>query len=429
MSKKYQFALISLRFFTELGVDLIVNCTSNLKTPDSKPPYYRCATIPLPEEKTNDENKSKTPISRAPSSSLFSRTNSAMFSRSNTMESLHSEEDMSISRMNTVTIETKMELAEVLEWFEKCYDFIENLRLYPDKAREGDPAPYDWTGPVDRYGRPIRTKEEIAIATATRKLIDENEGRDKKVLLWSRLGFDRPCVLAAAYLVRRWGLTAESAVDYIKKGRKGMKISEFYMNALHEYSDMHAIGQLLCSDCLCHQTIPMSIITTIVPSENESMEKKSEAFRVPQTKNVLEETIINRIQVPIEVVEEPLKSKFGLHPLNHFYIHRPYAPSYRLATMATLYGGKNGPEWTTLIDVRMTGKLINDEEMKQIINVFKGANILRQLQIIDLSDNMISCEGIAALCEALEVEDSPELAVLLLRNNRCSLSLLCLTFH
>lgn len=337
------------------------------------------------------------------------------------MESCQSEEEPSISRMNTTTIEQKMEPQVVLEWFERCYDYIENLRLYPDRAREGDPAPYEWTGPVDRYGRPIRTKEEIAIATATRKLIDENEGRDKKVLLWSRLGFDRPCVLAAAYLVRRWGLTAESAVEYIKKGRKGMKISEFYMNALHEYSHMHSIGELLCSDCLCQQTIPMTTITTTIPSKDESsqsMEIKSESYRLPQPKNVLEESIISRIQGLIDVTSEHLKSKLGLHPLNHFYIHRPYAPSYRLATMSSLYGGKNGPEWTTLIDVKLTGKLVTDAEMTLIVNIFKGAEILRQLQLIDFSDNLISCDGITTLCEAFETEEAPELSILLLRNNR-----------
>jgi Ran GTPase-activating protein (RanGAP) involved in mRNA processing and transport len=306
-----------------------------------------------------------------------------------------------------------MELGEVLEWFDKCFDYIENVRLFPDRAREGDPAPHDWTGPIDRYGRPIRTKEEIAIATATRKLIDESEGRDKRVLLWSRLGFDRPCVLAAAYLVRRWGLSAESAVEYVKKGRKGAKISAHYMSALEAYSELHAIGELLCADCLCFQTVPL--VTIISPGDTETADKKKESYRLALPKNDEQEAISLRITEAVTATTETLRSKLGIQPFGHFYCHRPSPPS---RTLAALGLGRAGAEFSVLLDVKINGKLLSDEETKAVVEVFQAAHILRQLQLIDLSNNQISCEGIIALCEALEQEETPELAILLLRNNR-----------
>jgi Ran GTPase-activating protein (RanGAP) involved in mRNA processing and transport len=314
-----------------------------------------------------------------------------------------------LSRMNSLDLPSRMELAEVLEWFEKCFDHIENVRLFPDRAREADPAPHDWTGPIDRYGRPIRTKEEIAIATATRKLIDESEGRDKRVLLWSRLGFDRPCVLAAAYLVRRWGLSAESAVEYVKKGRKGTKISDYYMSALTAYSELHSIGELLCQDCLCFQTVPL--VTVVTPGETETAEKKNEGYRLVLPTNAAQETISLRIQGAVASAPETLRCKLGIQPFNHFYCHRPY-PAQALAVPSL------STDFTVLIDVKISGKLLCDEETKAMVGIFKAAGILRQLHLIDLSDNLISCDGVVALCEALDEEQSPELAILLLRNNR-----------
>jgi hypothetical protein len=415
--------LTSLRFFSDLGVDLIINCTANLKTPDSKPPHYRCATIPLPEEKVPVDETRTPSISRGNTASLFSRTNSAL-TRTNSMESIQSEDtddQPPLSRMNSAALPTRLEQPEVLEWFEKCYDHIENVRLFPDRAREGDPAPHDWTGPVDRYGRPIRSKEEIAIATATRKLIDESEGRDKKVLLWSRLGFDRPCVLAAAYLVRRWGLSAESAVDFVKKGRKGTKISEHYLAALRAYSELHAIGELLCADCLCHQTVPLATVKTIsaLPANGEGNQVvegetliRTEARRLPLPKNSVEEAISHRLQEMVVSASDSLRSKLGTHPLAHFYCHRSFPPSHSLTAAA-------GAEFSSLVDVKIRGQLLSDEEAVALVRVLKEAQLLRQLHLIDLSENSISCGGISALCEALDQEEAPpELSLLLLRNNR-----------
>lgn len=337
------------------------------------------------------------------------------------MESLQStdtdDQPPPLSRMNSTVVTTKLEQAEILEWFEKCYDHIETLRLFPDRAREADPAPHDWTGPVDRYGRPIRSKEEIAIATATRKLIDESEGRDKKVLLWSRLGFDRPCVLAAAYLVRRWGFSAENAVDFVRKGRKGTKISEHYFSALKAYSEVHCIGELLCADCLCHQIVPLATVKIHSGADgNQTPESetllRTEARRLPLPKNFVEEAISQRLSEMTISASDSLRSKLGTHVLAHFYCHRPFPPSHSLTATA-------GAQFSSLVDMKIRGQHLGDEETVELVRVLKEAQLLRQLHLIDLSENIISCEGVSALCEAMDQEGStPELSILLLRNNR-----------
>lgn len=298
-----------------------------------------------------------------------------------------------LSRTNSVFI-PQMEIPEVLEWFEKCYDFIENVRLYPDRAREGDPAPPDWTGPVDRYGRPIRSKEEQAIATATRKLLDPSEGRDKRVLLWSRLGFDRPCVLAAAYIIRRWGLSVENALEYVRKARKGMKISDHYMLALEKYSESHVIGQLLCQDCLTYQTIPLKI----VKKEND----EKESFRIVVPKNSAQEIIYQQIQT--EFLKFPnLHEKFDKDLTTYFYFHRQFP---------------HRSDNYMLMDVKINGKLLNDDDFISIINIFVGASILGRLQLMDFSNNLLTCTGITYLCETLDNEPNSELTTLLLANNK-----------
>jgi hypothetical protein len=345
-----------------------------------------------------------------------------------------SSSPLSLSRMNsTAALPTRMEQAEVLDWFEKCYDFIENVRLFPDRAREGDPAPHDWTGPVDRYGRPIRTKEEIAIATATRKLLDESEGRDKKVLLWSRLGFDRPCVLAAAYLVRRWGLTAESAVDFVRKGRKGLKISEYYLAALRDYAALHAFGELLCADCLCHHTVPLATVTVTVPVPGTGNQSSAEgetgmetvvrtvAHRLALPKNSVEEAIAQRFQERISAslsaigsgsAVDSLRIKLGSHPLTHLSCHRSFPPSHALTAAA-------GAEFSSLLDLRLRGQQLSDEEATALVHLLSEAQLLRQLHLIDLSDNSVSCGAVSALCQAMDqLQGLPELSVLLLRNNK-----------
>lgn len=73
--------------------------------------------------------------------------------------------------------------------------------------------------------------------------------RNLNILAWSRLGFDRPCAAAVAYLIRKWGMTLDYALDVVSVGRIGTNISPHYQEALEVYSLRHSLGDLLCSDC------------------------------------------------------------------------------------------------------------------------------------------------------------------------------------
>ncbi len=69
------------------------------------------------------------------------------------------------------------------------------------------------------------------------------------ILAWSRLGFDRPCAAAVAYLIRKWGLSLEYALDIVSVARIGTNISAHYLEALEVYSLRHTLGDLLCTEC------------------------------------------------------------------------------------------------------------------------------------------------------------------------------------
>ena len=63
------------------------------------------------------------------------------------------------------------------------------------------------------------------------------------------MGFDRPCAASVAYLIRKWGMTIDHALDIISIGRIGTNISPHYLEALEVYSVRHTLGDMLCTDC------------------------------------------------------------------------------------------------------------------------------------------------------------------------------------
>jgi hypothetical protein len=69
------------------------------------------------------------------------------------------------------------------------------------------------------------------------------------ILVWSRLGFDRPCAATVAYLLRKWGMSLAYALDVVSVARIGTNISAHYMEALEVYALRHSLGDMLCTEC------------------------------------------------------------------------------------------------------------------------------------------------------------------------------------
>ena len=131
-----------------LGITLVINCTSTLKNPAPRPPYYRCHDAPLDE----------TPKDKSPEA-----------------------------------------ICQILDHFHKCYDWIEWERSHFERSDKVDFPTPEWRGPTDKYGKPvIEPGQEEKKPTRP-----EYDGKSppSRVLMWSRLGFDRPCAVVAAYLV------------------------------------------------------------------------------------------------------------------------------------------------------------------------------------------------------------------------------------
>jgi hypothetical protein len=79
----------------------------------------------------------------------------------------------------------------------------------------------------------------------------------KSVLFWIpgstflHTGKSRAPACAAAYIIRRWGLSLSRALEILEKAMGNLlDISEGYMHALRVYSERYTLGEMLCADCL-----------------------------------------------------------------------------------------------------------------------------------------------------------------------------------
>ena len=71
-----------------------------------------------------------------------------------------------------------------------------------------------------------------------------------RVLVWSHLGLDRAATLVIAYLIRRWNISIEQSIEFIKRNRPGITISPFHMRVLCIWEKKFLCGNYVCMDCL-----------------------------------------------------------------------------------------------------------------------------------------------------------------------------------
>jgi hypothetical protein len=143
------------------------------------------------------------------------------------------------------------ELQKTLKLFERTSDWIEVERVNPEIVAQGDAPEPEYRGEVDRYGRPKKDSENsIKVKSASQR---KKEGLEKKnpsrVLIWSKRGDNRSCAVAAAYFIKRFGVSVRYALELIKPSVPKMKITSGYMWALYQFSLKHTLGLLVCDDC------------------------------------------------------------------------------------------------------------------------------------------------------------------------------------
>jgi Leucine-rich repeat (LRR) protein len=145
-----------------------------------------------------------------------------------------------------------MDLKRLLKLLERCSDWIETERINPALSDQGDPLPEKYRGPVDRYGRPKRDDENaVKTKNASQRKREGLEKRDpSRVLLWSKRGDNRACMVAAAYLIKRFGMNVHNALQIVAKNIPEMRITPGHMWALECFSQRHTLGLLLCEDCI-----------------------------------------------------------------------------------------------------------------------------------------------------------------------------------
>lgn len=180
-----------------LGVTLLFNCTLNMKGPVSQPPAFRCREAAMKDQ---------------PKVSF-----------------------------------TEAEMADMMDLLERVYDQVEAHRLTPELAAKSDPTPKEYRGPTDKLGMPIRTASDLKVLRRPQE--GEKPLFEPRVLFWSRLGNDRPCMLAAAYIIKQYNITVDHAVHIVKANRTTCVISKPHRELLDRWSRRYTLGLLVCIDC------------------------------------------------------------------------------------------------------------------------------------------------------------------------------------
>jgi len=278
------------------GISLVLNCTENLKNPAARPPHYRCQVAKFAEIK----RFKSTPLDQLPSTAFVQSdigdkgTAKKIYDSDNdddddddvdenkndVVDDEKKEEKTTSSSIvmpegyvprhkpvvkkkkviakeeevieDPIPVEEDLALRNVLMLFDRCSDWIEIERINPELHEAGDDLPEVYRGPVDRYGRPQRPQDDaVKTKTASQR---KKEGLEKKnptrTLLWSKRGDNRSCAVAAAYFIKRFGVTWKKALQMVIGSVPEMCISPAYMWALIQYSKINTLGLLLCDDCI-----------------------------------------------------------------------------------------------------------------------------------------------------------------------------------
>ena len=387
------------RAIVRLGITLLFNCTTNMKGPTSQPPFFRCREAPM-----RDQPK------------------------------------------HSFTEEEKVEL---LNMFDRVYDLMEAHRLTPELAAKSDPVAKEYRGPTDKFGLPIKTAADLKVLRRPKD--DEKPVFPPRILLWSRLGTDRPCALAAAYIIRHYGITVDHAVHIVRSNHIKTAISTPYMEVLHRWSERYTLGLLICIDCQAKvdstgNTIGDSAFDAEQKSRQEAQrrahrlkthtegdgndssddsdigfEHEGQENEAVPTSSALEmgsslmenSQTASTVEVKRAEFEKSLEDGFDsfVH-LMKGHMHRmlkdrphEFAVLSKVETflhkvLTNSIGIKERVpyfRWNGLMDLELSGRHLSDLTMAVLFQLLAGNNLIRQIRMLKLQSNLMASVSVKAL--------------------------------
>ena len=324
----------------DMGITLVINCTSNMGNPVEKLPYFRCRTLPL-KDKPQDKH-------------------------------------------------TEASIAAMVEQLDKVYDWIELERISPERALFSDPVPIPTrlNEKTNKFGRPIKSVEEVAI-----KLRIGKEKRTPRILLWSRKGLDRPVFVAAAYLVRQYGMSVSRAISLLEISRPGALICRFYKTCLEAYGQKYTRGEMLCLDCLNLAKHNHSHTT-----QNEILISNADLFKEHGgVKNSVDDDTMDAKKLGAYL--ELLPSETDATKITKLGDVNIYMPKIYLG--ASVQSG-----WTGLLDLNLFGHPLGDVTICDLFDALRRTGVSKQLRTIGLGSTRCGCAGLRALQAALCMDPS-----------------------
>lgn len=201
-----------------------------------------------------------------------------------------------------------------------------------------------------------------------------------KVLLWSRLGLERPCFLVVGYIIKRFCMNLERSLHIVKQIRAGTELSPIYMEALQEWSNMNAIGELLCIDC--------------IDSAKEIEKKKNEKAL---NQEILAENYAK--------YKDYTKKYDGITSLGEpqTYIQRVYLgeDGERRNQEIIINPLTDRSFLTKIIDLSLNSKRLGDDNVRRIFNAIRKSGIGNHLRVINLRENGIKKDAMFSITDAL----------------------------
>lgn len=350
----------------EMNISLIINCTNNLANPPDRIPYYRGKTIPL-----KDKPKSDRPAN----------------------------------------------MAAMLETLEKACDWMENERLTPERAVLSDPvpAPLKLKRTTDKYGRLIRSVEEIGMKR--RAGMDGNKKPPPRILLWSRKGFDRPSFIAAAYMIRQYGFDVERTINMIETARPGASISRAYRAALDEFSKKHTKGELLCQDCIANARLSAEVDKFMAGQSDTG-----EIALAGAARSRARDSCHARFAAAMEALSRPPATTPGMDATLG---HNPLAALGDISSYfsVVMYGRTLQSGWTGLLDLQLVSRRLGDAAIGQLFDALTVTQCLLHLRCVNVKGNDLTCQGTGRVFDALAA--CPALMTLNLSCNKIQLEGAC----
>ena len=377
------------RAVIQLGITMVFNCTTNMRGPAPAPPAYRCKEAPMRD---------------SPKVSF-----------------------------------TDVEKEEVLQLFEKLYDWIEVHRITPELAAKSDPTPKPYRGPTDKIGIPIKTANDKVLR---RPKEDETPIYTPRVLLWSRLGTDRPCAAAAAYIIKQYHITLDHALHIVRAGRLQMAITAPYMEVLEMWARKYTLGLLICIDCqaIAPENIGQEdeayIAEQAARAAEEAHDKRIKRFR--DADGNLEESDDDRSEFSDELnsnqlIVAPKKSKDYEDELDAVYstftglmqghlstMLKSKPQEYAILSNVESYLNKIPSHsvgihdrlpyfrWSGLVDLELSGRHLSDVTMAVLFQLLAGNNMIKRIRMLKLQSNHMASLAPKALLIAYFPEGHAE---------------------